>query len=376
MKQWIKSASLVASGLTLGSFVFDRYYRKKYSYVRLDEVEVAIEPDKIMLPPIHWIQENHYNQDMAKYVIPMIYQQMKQYTYMSNDIEFKINHFTPINSEPNATVLLLHGFREFKEVYSEIIYYLLQLKFEVFIYDHRGHGEARVPLDSQIEIEDFELYADDAVNITKNVVIPNKNTDHLVMFAHSMGGLIGLNLLEKHTELFDGAILNSPELLLNSGELPPLFAFFLIEFVSKFDTKNELILSEAILEDSRFKYLVKDIILSRSNIRREFIYNLGVELYGNASQAGSIKWVSNSFKTMADVVTPTSLDKADLPIMLIRSEQDDLIHSAGIYTAAHYLPESKLYYVPEGRHENLLDKDRPLYALIAKVYQNIQMMIK
>ena len=107
----------------------------------------------------------------------------------------------------------------------------------------------------------------------------------------------------------------------------------------------------------------------RSNIRREFIYNLGVELYGNASQAGSIKWVSNSFKTMADVVTPTSLDKADLPIMLIRSEQDDLIHSAGIYTAAHYLPESKLYYVPEGRHENLLDKDRPLYALIAKVYQ-------
>ncbi|MBG9988865.1 alpha/beta hydrolase [Aerococcaceae bacterium DSM 111176] len=375
MKPWIKNAGLLASGLTVGGFVFNRYYRKKFSYVKLDESETAIEADKIMLPPIRWIQEAHYTVDMTDNVIPAIYKQLKQYTLISNGVEFKINHYTPRNSKPSATVLILHGFREFKEVYSEVIYYLLQLNFEVFIYDHRGHGEARVDMDSNIEIEDFGLYTDDAVNVTQHIVNKNKTTDHLIMLAHSMGGLIGLNLLEDQPHLFDGAVLNSPEFMLNSGELPPLFAYFLVEIVSQFDTKSELIFSEEILEDSRFNYLLKEVILSRSTIRRDFIYYLGIALYGNASQAGTIKWVSNSFKTMMDVVAPNELGKAKLPIMLIRSEEDDLINSAGIYTATHYLPNAKLYYVPGGRHENLLDKDSPLYALISLIYQNVQSMI-
>ena len=219
------------------------------------------------------------------------------------------------------------------------------------------------------------LYVDDAQTIVNEIVKPNKAANKLILLAHSMGGLIGLNLLELQPNIFDGAILNCPELMLNTGNLPTSFANLMIEILCQFDVNNELVLTESVLEDTRFNYLLKELILSRSPKRRDFIYALGTQLYGHNEDFGSIRWVSNSFKTMTDVVTPDKLSKVKIPMLIIRAEEDDLISSAGLYTAVHYLPNARLIYIPEGRHESLLDKDTPLYALVSTIHQTIQQVI-
>ncbi len=376
MKQWVKNTLYIMGGLVTGSYLFDRYYRKQFDYIQYEEFETVIEPEEIDLPDIHWIQEENYGQEMTKFVIPIIYSNFHAYHHKHNDIDFTIQHFIPYSQQPDATIFILHGFKEFKEVYSEIIYYLLQLNYEVFIYDHRGHGQSNVPADSEININDFELYTEDALAIIQNVVLPHQLAKDIIVLGHSMGGLVSLNLIEQAPHLINGAILNSPELMLNTGNLPVSFANLIVAVLDQFDFGTDLFLTEETLDDPRLNYLLKDIILSRSDHRREYLYALGGELYDHVAQAGGIEWIHQSFKAMMRIVNPDNLEKVSRPIVLIRAENDDLVQSAGLYTAAHYLANAHLYCVPGGRHENLLDQDEPLYALIACIHGEIQTMIQ
>lgn len=376
MKQWVKNVGYVIGGLVTGGYLFDRYYRRQFDFVKHEEFETMIEADEIELPAIHWIPEEEYGKEMTQRVIPSIYNNCQVYHHRHKEIDFTVQHFVPEGHQPDATILILHGFKEFKEVYTEIIYYLLQLNYEVFIYDHRGHGASNVPAESDIEINDFELYTEDALAIIQNIVLPHQLAEPIIVLGHSMGGLVSLNLLERAPYLFKGAILNSPELMLNTGNLPVSFANLIVAVLDQIDFGTDLFLTEETLDDPRLNYLLKDIILSRSDYRREYLYALGAELYDHVSQAGGIQWIHNSFKAMMRIVNPDNLAKVSRPVTLIRAENDDLVQSAGLFTAAHYLPEAHLYCVPGGRHENLLDQDEPLFALIACIHEEIQSMIQ
>ncbi|MBG9982209.1 alpha/beta fold hydrolase [Aerococcaceae bacterium DSM 111020] len=375
MKQWQKNFLYIIGGLVTGSYLFDRYYRRQFDFVKHEEFETVIDPDDTKLPWIHWVSELNYGKEMTEVVIPAIYQDYRVYHHRHKAIDFTIQHFVPDSDQPDATILILHGFKEFKEVYSEVIYYLLQLNYEVFIYDHRGHGESNVPADSDIEINDFELYTEDALAIIQNVILPHQLAKAIIVLGHSMGGLVSLNLVEQAPYLFNGAILNSPELMLNTGNLPVSFANLIVAVLDQFDFGADLFLTEETLNDPRLRYLLKDLILSRSDYRREYLYALGSELYDHVSQAGGIQWIHQSFKAMMRIVNPENLEKVTRPVALIRAENDDLVQSAGLYTATHYLSNAHLYCVPGGRHENLLDKDAPLYALIACIHEEIQDML-
>ena len=111
------------------------------------------------------------------------------------------------SKEPHATFLILHGMAEYHDRYREFADHLNSLGYDVYLYDHRGHGKDK-------KIEELGFFAssngykkviEDAITITKYVKKINRS-DSIVLFGHSMGSLILRNVLQ-HYDAVDAAIL-------------------------------------------------------------------------------------------------------------------------------------------------------------------------
>ena len=120
---------------------------------------------------------------------------------------------------PAGTVFVFPGRAEYLEKYGGLANSLLDRNLNVVTIDWRGQGlSERLLQDRNIgHVEDFKSYQNDVT-----VMINNANTAKLakpwIMFAHSMGGLIGLRSLH-NTSIFEKAVITSP---MWGIEMPPI----------------------------------------------------------------------------------------------------------------------------------------------------------
>jgi len=119
---------------------------------------------------------------------------------------------------PRGTVLVLHGFTENAFKFSEIIHSLLRNGFSVLAYDQRGHGRSwrreGLPDMSLTHVDDFEEYVKD-LEIVCGRLLAGMPGPHFV-FAHSMGGAVASLFLERHADVFAGAVLCAPMIAPNT----------------------------------------------------------------------------------------------------------------------------------------------------------------
>ena len=119
-----------------------------------------------------------------------------------------------------GTVVISHGFTETAEKYLEMVYYFLKNHYHVYLPEHCGHGRSyRLVEDlSLVHIDRYERYVRDLVAVA-GVAKREHPEKPLFLFAHSMGGGIGLAALSAQPELFDRAVLSSPMVRPLTGSL-------------------------------------------------------------------------------------------------------------------------------------------------------------
>ncbi len=127
--------------------------------------------------------------------------------YLSSDDNTQIfyRHYAPEN--PQATVLIIHGFGEHSGRYAHVIDELLATNFEVFCIDLRGHGRSK---GSRGDIKTFTNYEEDVdalISYAKSMQGPKRK---FFIVAHSMGALVALSLLAHTKHHVDGVVLSSP----------------------------------------------------------------------------------------------------------------------------------------------------------------------
>lgn len=110
-------------------------------------------------------------------------------------------------NEPKGSVVILHGMAEHHERYQGFADFLNANGFDVFMYDHRGHG-----LDNTLDDVGFFAEQDgylkvvnDAIEVLKYAKENNRG-EKLIMFGHSMGSIIARNVMTKYTE-YDKAVI-------------------------------------------------------------------------------------------------------------------------------------------------------------------------
>lgn len=123
---------------------------------------------------------------------------------------------------PRGTVLIVHGFTENVEKFTEIIHSLLRNNLSVVAYDQRGHGrswraEGLADI-SLTHVDHFDEYVEDMAAICRRV-LRGMPEPHRVL-CHSMGGAVTGLFLERHPAVFDRAAMSSPMIAPDLKGLP------------------------------------------------------------------------------------------------------------------------------------------------------------
>lgn len=118
----------------------------------------------------------------------------------------------PISEAPQGILLISHGLAEHSGRYARFAEAMARHGFHVYAYDHRGHGESRASdaLPGQFARHGGvgKVIAD--LGTVREMAVANHPGLPVVLFGHSMGGLIALNAAETDPELYDAlAVWNS-----------------------------------------------------------------------------------------------------------------------------------------------------------------------
>jgi len=115
-------------------------------------------------------------------------------------------HFTG-DKEVKGSVVILHGMAEHHDRYNDFAEYLAARGYDVFLYDHRGHGKDKKYEELGHFADDggYRLVIMDAITVLK-YISKNNRGDSLLLFGHSMGSLIARCVIAEF-DAIDGVII-------------------------------------------------------------------------------------------------------------------------------------------------------------------------
>lgn len=115
-----------------------------------------------------------------------------------------------------GTVLLLHGYSEHSGNYARLVREFVQNQLAVITLDFRGHGLSEGPIG---HVDGPSTYAEDAEHLLASIFAQVLPYRPLYLWGHSMGGMVGLQLLlrgnlpaEVKGAVFSSPLLGFPEL--------------------------------------------------------------------------------------------------------------------------------------------------------------------
>lgn len=104
-------------------------------------------------------------------------------------------------------VLIVHGFAEHGLRYRHLVGGLVPAGYACMTYDARGHGRSA---GRRVFVERFDEYVDDLADAV--AVARRRLPAPLFLFAHSMGGLVAIRLLQGQAPALDGVVFSNPSL--------------------------------------------------------------------------------------------------------------------------------------------------------------------
>ena len=111
-------------------------------------------------------------------------------------------------TKPKASILILHGMAEHQKRYLSFAEYLVGSGYDVYSYDHRGHGTDKKMSDvGFIASEDgYQLVIQDAIKVSE-FIAENNRSNKFFLLGHSMGSIISRNVLQTYDK-YTGVILS------------------------------------------------------------------------------------------------------------------------------------------------------------------------
>lgn len=123
-----------------------------------------------------------------------------------NEYTTRLTHYICPNGA-QASVLILHGMAEHQNRYQHFAKYLSNAGFDVYTYDHRGHGKDRRIFElGHISADNgYQSIIQDALKIISYIREHSDCKKHFLL-GHSMGSLVARALIQID-DAFDGVIL-------------------------------------------------------------------------------------------------------------------------------------------------------------------------
>lgn len=262
-----------------------------------------------------------------------------------------------IQQKNTANLLIVHGFTEFSEKYTEQIHLFLETGFNVFIYDQRGHGfSGREVADPRlVHLEQFGDYAKDLHAVVEQQVVPHGKGLPLFLFSHSMGGAVAALYLMDHPERVQKAILSSPMVRPLTMGVPRNIVLKAIRYYAR---KNGW--------DSKFPFSPEftdtpDFNAAPDASYERFKANLDIRIRNPQYQSSSAtnRWMFEAL-TVERTLMGKQSKRLQTPILLISAGQDKIVCNKAQRKFAQRLPNCRFEQLAEAKHTVFAGKPETL----------------
>jgi len=251
-----------------------------------------------------------------------------------------------------ATVVLLGGRCEFIERYQELAEYWLDLGYQAFSFDWRGQGLSdRFVPDQRGHIPDFALLRDDLAWLLAREVAGHQ-VGPLVLFGHSMGGLLALMALADRLAPVAATILSAPMVAIDTGFWPPGLARVAAGVICRLGFGRHYAFGEGdyrpLTDDA-----LADSLLTHDTGRLQWLRRTLQEQPGLVVGGVTFGWLDAAFRACARVTEPGVPEGIVTPVLVLSAGRDRLVPEASQELLARRLPASVLHRYPQARHEVL-----------------------
>lgn len=265
-------------------------------------------------------------------------------------------HYT--EAAPKGTVLILHGMAEHHSRYLEFTAFLNHCGYDVFLYDHRGHGTDK-------KLEELGIFSakDGDVKVTTDLIHiihfikKNCRNKKLFLFAHSMGSLIARNAIQ-HEDSIAGIIISGTKHLMPSAITAGLLISSAIRSVKGHDYVSQFMHKlvfppkafDSVCERTKFDWLTRN-----QNIVGQYMHD------GFCGYICSVGLYNDIIKILKNITTPYMVRRTrkDLPIYIISGKNDpvgnfgnDIYHCVSMFQKLGFTSVECTLYA-ESRHELL-----------------------
>ena len=266
-------------------------------------------------------------------------------------------------NDPVGTVFVFPGRADYIEKYGGLANFCLSNNLNVIAIDWRGQGLSERLLDDKNigHIEDFKNYQND-VEVIINEAKDAGLVKPWIIFAHSMGGLIGLRTLHNNP-VFEKVVFTSP---MWGIQMPPILKsgasiiMSLISLIGKMETYAPTTSPETRIlnEEYEFNKLTSDI-RNFKLLRQQVIQHPDLQIGGPSSA-----WVSAA---LDEIEFQIGNEPPITPALCFLGEKEEIIDNLAVREFCKNWDSCDLISIPDAKHDLLMEKKMILHSLFEKL---------
>ena len=278
----------------------------------------------------------------------------ESFSFLSADGKTQLQGIRFQHPKAKGTIVIVNGSTESWLKYGELFLDLYHHGYSLVSYDHRGQGLSPHLAHSNPQIghiDDFSFYADDLNALVQQVILPS-NHGKLYLLAHSMGGAVSLDYLERFKSPFTAVVLSAPLLRINTAPYPEPVVRLLISLL-KTGGMGDHYAPGKHDHDPAEPFEGNPITSSK---RRWEAGQLVWKSHPDAVLGGpSINWVDQAMTRRA--LIRKHLSKINARILILQAGRDQFVMNSDQDMAARTISEASLVRFPEAKHEILMECD-------------------
>ena len=304
------------------------------------------------------VLSSDYSRAMETLVIPFLRRHRTDFTVNRGGVGLFTSRFVP-DGAPRGTVMIVHGFTENIEKYSEIIHSLLRNGWCVLAYDQRGHGRSGRKTGirdlSLTHVDRFEDYVEDMKAVAAEALAPMPGPKTLL--CHSMGGAVSAMFLETGPCPFDRAAFLSPMIAPNLGGAPAP----LVRAVCRVPIILGLGQRRAFISRSYTGPEDFDTSCATGLERFNWYEALRCATQEFTNNGPSYRWAFEAIGVTKKLLAPGLPEKITIPVRVFGAENDSSVIPSAQEAFVSHLKNGSLEQVPGSKHEIYRSPDSVLF---------------
>jgi len=208
------------------------------------------------------------------------------------------------DGQVKAVILVAHGLGEHISRYTNLVNNVVPLGYAVYGLDHQGHGKSE---GTRVFVDRFQTYLDD-LKTFYDIVHKDNPGKKVILYGHSMGGLIAVPYAVQHQSELDGLVVSAPAI--KAGESITPATIVLAKVLSAISPKMG-VQSLPSADLSHDKAVVEAYDNDPLVYRGKVTARLGAEM----------------LSTMSKV--EVQLPSITLPLLILQGSDDRLVNQAG-----------------------------------------------